>query len=216
LKYAKNTNRTLHYCSGLILAVFIAFHLLNHLVALNGLQSHIALMRQLRFIYRNPFIETMLLIAVSVQIYSGINLTRKNNNIWKRFQIYAGFYLAFFFIFHVSAVLYGRLVQHLDTNIYYGIAGLNTYPYSFFFVPYYALAIISFFVHIACVHAHKMVKSIFGITPVKQSLLIVIAGCFCSFIILYALTNHFHGYQLPKTYQLKPFSKNNYACGRSC
>jgi len=46
--------------------------------------------------------------------------------------------------------MYGRYALHLDTNFYYAAAGLNIAPYQLFFVPYYFLAVVAFFTHIAC------------------------------------------------------------------
>jgi hypothetical protein len=111
-------------------------------------------MHVLRNVYRNPVMEICLLLAVGVQIMSGIKLwipKRKTvTSTFDKLQLWSGMYLAFFFIIHISAVLAGRFLLQLDTNFYFGVAGLNTFPLSFFFIPYYSLAIFSFFVHGAC------------------------------------------------------------------
>jgi hypothetical protein len=202
--------RILHYYSGLTLASFVALHLYNHLMALGGLQRHIDIMNSLRIVYRNPIVESLLLIAVAIQIFSGLRLylrLKKNPGYgFAKLQIWSGLYLSFFFIFHVLAVLYGRTVQHLDTNVYYGIAGLNAFPYLFFFVPYYALAIMAFFTHIAAVHVQKMRRPIFGLPPRTQSIVIIMIGLAFTLIILHTFTDGFKGYTLPKAYQLKPIS----------
>jgi len=202
--------RAMHYYSGLTLATFVAFHLFNHLMALGGLNRHIEVMHSFRIVYRNPVAESLLLLAVAVQVFSGLRLYArlKKNPMYgfAKLQIWSGLYLSFFFLFHVSAVLYGRTAQHLDTNIYYGIAGLNAFPYLLFFVPYYALAIMAFFAHIAAVHVQKMQRTIFGMPPRKQSVLIIIIGIAFTLTILYTFTNGFKGYTLPKAYKLKPIS----------
>lgn len=63
--------KRLHYVAGLTLAVFVSFHLLNHLSPLYGPEQHIATMPTLRSLYRNPVAETLLLGAVGVQMVSG-------------------------------------------------------------------------------------------------------------------------------------------------
>jgi hypothetical protein len=40
--------------------------------------------------------------------------------------------MALFLIIHVSAVLTGRFILHLDTNFYFGVAGINNFPFSLF------------------------------------------------------------------------------------
>ena len=110
--------------------------------------------------------------------------------------------MAVFFIIHLSAVLGGRLFLHLDTNFYFGVAGLNSFPLNLFFIPYYGFAIISFFGHIASIHNKKMKQFIFGLTPNGQSKAILILGFGSTLIIFYGLTNHFQGVTIPSEYNI--------------
>lgn len=198
--------KKLHYFSGITISFFIGLHLLNHLYSLFGAKAHIELMNDLRIIDRNIFFETILLVAVVTQIVSGIKLfskkPRTKSDLFEKLQIWTGLYLAIFLVFHISAVLFGRLVLALDTNFYFGVAGLNTFPLNLFFIPYYGLAIISFFGHISAVHSKKMKRRIFGVEPIKQSYGILIVGIILTFIILFGLTNGFNGVEIPKEYDL--------------
>tara|TARA_B100000809_G_C15039176_1_gene494905 strand:+ start:735 stop:1238 length:504 start_codon:yes stop_codon:yes gene_type:complete len=163
-------------------------------------------MNDLRVVYRNIITETILLFAVAIQIISGIKLVLKKrkskSDFFGKLQIWTGLYLAIFLLIHVSAVLFGRLILNLDTNFYFGVAGLNTFPLNLFFMPYYGLAIISFFGHISAVHSKKMKSKIFGIGSVKQSYGILIIGIISTLIILYGLTNGFNGVEIPKEYDI--------------
>ena len=182
----------------------MGFHLLNHLYSLCGANAHIALMDDLRVVYRNWVVETLLLLAVGIQIISGIKLAaekRKSaSGFFEKLQIWTGLYLALFLVIHVSSVLMGRLVLHLDTNFYFGVAGLNTFPLSLFFFPYYGLAVLSFFGHVAAIHAKKMSRNIMGIRPINQSFIIVGLGLLSTLVMLYGLTNGFKGVTIPKAY----------------
>ena len=144
LSIPRTTIRRLHYISGITLSVFIGFHLLNHLFALAGPATHIAFMEKLRTVYRQPIIETILLLAVVIQIASGIRLlfNRQKKMIAEKIQIYSGIYLSFFLIVHVSAIIAGRQIEHLDTNFYFAGAGLNLYPATLFFSPIISLAFV--------------------------------------------------------------------------
>jgi hypothetical protein len=198
--------KKLHYVSGLIITFFIGLHLFNHTWSILGAEKHIEMMNTLRLFYRNLFIESILLLAVFIQIFSGLKLFKINRKIaasnFEKIQIWSGLYLAIFFIIHLSAIFIGRLILNLDTNFYYGIAGLNTFPYNFFFIPYYALAILSFFGHIASVHNKKMKQSIFGISPNKQSIAILTFGIILTVVIFCGLTNYFNGIAIPKEYNV--------------
>jgi hypothetical protein len=198
--------KKVHYISGITITIFVGIHLFNHAWSIFGAGQHIELMNILRLFYRNIFVEIILLTAVLIQIISGIKLFIVNQKIavsfFEKLHIWSGLYLALFFIIHLSAVLGGRFFLKLDTNFYFGVAGLNTFPFNLFFVPYYGLAIISFFGHIAAIHAKKMKISILGLTVQQQSKLILAIGIALTLLIFYGLTNEFMGVEIPKNYQV--------------
>lgn len=198
--------KKLHYFSGLTITIFVALHLFNHLISIWGIERHIELMASLRSVYRNVFVETILLTAVVIQILSGLKLflaSRKQAvSGFDKLHIRTGLYLAFFLVIHVSAVLVGRLILHLDTNFYFGAAGINSFPVNLFFIPYYALAIVSFFGHIAAIHAKKMKRKVLNLSPEKQAYVILIGGILLTVCVFYGVTNHFNGITLPKEYNI--------------
>ena len=186
--------KRLHYISGIILTIFILVHLGNHLMVLVSPENHLSLMEQLRKVYRHPVMESVLLLAVALQVFSGIKLYRQlkaQNSGTKvdRYQILTGLYLAFFLLLHVSAVLMGRLVFNLDTNLYFGAAGLNKFPLYLFFVPYYLTAVIAVFGHIACIHFRKTQQLI-------QSQILFGLGCIIAVLILIGMI----GLRIPAQY----------------
>ncbi len=198
--------KRIHYASGLIIAIFTGLHLFNHFISIYGADRHIAVMDNLRLFYRNIFFETILLLAVLIQIISRLKLFIIKRKVAKTFfdklQIWTGLYLALFFVIHISSVLVGRLYLHLDTNFYFGVAGLNTYPFYIFFVPYYGLSIISFFGNLSAIHNSKMKQIILGLTPNKQAIIIFVFGFALTLVIFYGLTNHFKGVTIPKEYNV--------------
>jgi hypothetical protein len=198
--------KKLHYISGLTITIFVGLHLFNHCYSILGADKHIEVMTTLRHFYRNIFVETILLLAVATQIYSGLSLFKTKRKtaqtLFEKLHIWTGLYLAIFFVIHLSAILAGRFILNLDTNFYFGVAGLNSFPTNLFFIPYYALAIISFFGHIAGIHHKKMSRNIFGLTPNAQSKAILVMGFILTFIIFYGLTNHFKGVQIPTEYNV--------------
>lgn len=200
------TTRKIHYLSGLIITVFIGLHLFNHFCSIFGVDFHIEVMNTLRLFYRNVFIETILLSAVGIQIVSGIKLAIINRKIAitsiERIHVWSGLYLAIFFVIHLSAVLGGRLFLHLDTNFYFGVAGLNTFPFNLFFIPYYGLALLSFFGHVASIHSKKMRSDVFNVTPNGQATAILLFGILVTLVLFYGLTNHFEGVAIPKEYNI--------------
>lgn len=193
-----------HYFSGLLIAAFIGIHLINHVYSVFGAEKHIEIMNTFRNIYRNNFMEAILVFAILIQVISGIRLfIRKRKSVstgFEKLQLWTGLYLSIFFAIHLSAVFTGRILLKLDTNFYFGAAGLNSFPHNLFFIPYYGLAVLSFFGHVASVHSKKMKVSVLGLSPKKQSLVILAVGLFATFVIFYGLTNHFEGISLPQDY----------------
>ncbi len=198
--------KNLHYLSGLLLSVFIGSHLFNHLMAWEGAEMHISTMEKFRSFYRHPIVETILFITVFIQIFSGIRLIKKVSKTGSRFydklHIWTGIYLAFFLIIHISAVVVGRYVLALDTNFYFGVAGLNRFPFNLFFIPYYTLAIVSFFGHMAAIHSKKMKRELLGLSVIKQANIMLITGAGLALCMLYGLTNHFKGVDIPPAYEV--------------
>lgn len=196
----------IHYISGIVITSFVSVHLFNHLLGIWGADLHIEMMKALRLFYRNILIEAVLLIAVFVQVVSGFKLFKENRktaaSVFEKLHIWTGLYLAFFFIVHLTAVFSGRLFLHLDTNFYFGVAGLNSFPFNLFFIPYYGLAIVSLFGHIASIHSRKMEKTILGLSPDRQSMTILAFGIILTVVIFYGLTDHFNGVTIPKEYEV--------------
>ncbi|WP_303311909.1 hypothetical protein [Hymenobacter sp. BT730] len=196
---------TYHYWTGLLLSVFILAHLGNHLVALWSVSAHLATMAALRVVYRNPVVETGLLLAVAGQVFTGLRLywhsrSQPQRPLAGRIQIFSGLYLAFFLLVHTGAVLTGRAWFGLDTNLYFAAAGINTFPFSLFFIPYYFLGVTAVFLHIASLHYQKGTRLWGEASARRQALSIGGAGVVVALLILFAMTNRLQGLPIPARY----------------
>lgn len=148
------TLRKLHALSAVLIAAFACLHIANHLVGLSGAAEHIAFMKAARSVYRFPAVEFVLLSCVAFQVVSGLTFVIRG---WKQrhglipwLQAVSGTYLSFFLVVHVGAVLFGRAALNLDTNFYFAAAGFHVAPFQLFFAPYYFLAVVALFTHLAC------------------------------------------------------------------
>ena len=145
-----------HGISAAVITAFALFHLANHLTGVLGGEAHMAVMRHLRTVYRQPAIEIVLLNCVLFQVGSGMVLllrrTRRPAKEWiEVLQNASGAYLMLFFASHISAVLRTRYLQHTDTNwIWLTADNLLTDPWSVRLVPYYFLGVLALAVHGAC------------------------------------------------------------------
>lgn len=193
----------LHRFAGLTLATFIAVHLTNHLFALISVETHIRVMDHARLFYRNPLGEALLLIAIAVQVPSGILLVRRKG--WRgiefaeRVQVASGLYLSFFLVVHLLAVMAGRFYFKLDTNFYYGASPLLSWLW-WYYVPYYGLSVIAVFAHVASIHFQKMVLRISMQNARLQAVSIALIGVMISVLILIAFSGKIHHFILPSQY----------------
>ncbi len=196
----------IHFFSGILVSLFIVLHLFNHAISVIGVAQHIAFMNETRVFYRNIIVESILLLSVLVQIFTGIQLfSKKRKDIRtksEKLQAWTGFYLAFFMIFHLSAVFIGRYILNVDTNFYFGVAGLNVFPLCLFFLPYYGLAIFSAFSHIAIAFAKRHENFLIVTSKEKKLVCIISVSVVVTGLILYGTTNGFRGYEIPKAYHL--------------
>jgi hypothetical protein len=198
------TLRKLHGLSALPIAAYALVHIANHLVGLGGIESHIAFMRAARLVYRFPVVEAVLLLAIAFQICSGLTLVvrgwRERRGFLPWLQAGSGAYLAFFFLAHVGAVIFGRTVLHLDTNFYYAAAGFYVPPFQFFFAPYYFLAVLALFTHSGCalywqLHARSRAARVLAVAIPSG------VGLVVSLLIVSSLAGVFYPVEVPAPYK---------------
>ncbi len=196
--------RIIHKYSALVIVAFAFVHITNHLVSLINIQSHIAFMGIARKTYRQPIVEGLLLLCVAFQATSGLWLVIRG---WKKrrgfvawLQAISGGYLACFLAVHVGAVLYGRAVLRLDTNFYYAAAGLHVPPNQILFGPYYFLAVLALFAHLAC----AAYWSLQGASVRLRSLAIgipILVGSVASLLIVLSLAGQLQPVNVPSKYK---------------
>jgi hypothetical protein len=151
--------KKIHRISGLMLATFFFFHIINHLSALWGADAHIRVMKLFRMVYRFPPIEVLLLLSAVVQVISGLMVAWKKGfrkNGYDVLQVLSGLYLSFFLFYHIRAVMLGRYVWNVETDFHFAAWGVKNSPADRFFIPYYSFSVLCVFIHLACVHRQKM------------------------------------------------------------
>ena len=92
----------------------------------------------------------------------------------------------------------GRYVVGLDTNFNFAASGFELFPY--YFVPYYLLAIVSFFTHIACmlrwVFMERMGKAFVN----RMAWTIISASTIIASIIIFIYMEGLYDIELPDAY----------------
>ena len=151
----------LRYSHGVVAAVlfggFIAWHLLNHLVALEGSSAHAAVMHVLRHVYRNPLIQPILLVLIAYQVLSGLTLwrskTQASADVLTTLQTASGIYFAIYLAAHLDSifVLARPLGIETDWNWAAGAPiGVLRDAWDIRLLPHYSLAVFMILAHLSC------------------------------------------------------------------
>jgi hypothetical protein len=149
--------RVAHGISAAFIACYVLFHLTNHLFGLAGPETHAAIMKAGRTVYRSAFIEPVLVTLMLFQVGSGVRLAWRWSGFridtYRIFQIGSGAYLAAFILTHMnSALVSARAVHKIDTD--WGWAsgapvGLIQDAWNIRLLPHYALGVFFIIGHLS-------------------------------------------------------------------
>jgi succinate dehydrogenase/fumarate reductase cytochrome b subunit len=195
--------RRFHRFSAMMLAAYLALHMLNHIVGLAGQQQHIDFMDTIRPLYRNPIVEPLPFLLLVFQIGSGLTMVargwreRKGKVAWA--QAISGIYLALFLLNHVTAILVGRSILRLDTDFRFAAAGMHVPPFEWLFAPYYAFAVAALFTHVGCAVYWQSYDA--SPSAARRYLAVLsISGTALGISIALALSGHLYPVNIPDSY----------------
>lgn len=105
----------------LVLLVFLAWHLGNHVLALWSSALHGRTMKRLEQVYRARAVEPLLIVGMALLVATGLRLAWRHTTIhgdgYRRLQTLTGFYLAAFVLSHLTAILVlARWQGHVNTG----------------------------------------------------------------------------------------------------
>jgi hypothetical protein len=140
----------MHRWSAVILTAFALLHLTSHLSAAVSLSLNTRVVDAARLIYKPPPLEALLLIAVPVQILTGLWLFRagrdRARDRWDRLQLTSALYLAVFLAAHATATA----IRFRDINFRAASGGRSGLFGDPSFLAYYVLGPLAVFAHLAC------------------------------------------------------------------
>ncbi len=190
------TIRRVHYASAVPLVVFLFAHVANHLMAVDGFDAHVRMQNALRLVYRNSFVEPLLVVAVVVQVLTGAVLVWNARGFHftraRALQFVSGAYLSMFFFSHMNAVfVIGRGLQHADTTFQWaagGQPGLLASAGTAVLLPYYLLSVLAFFMHVACASRRAVAPLAGERVAVRAAWAVGVAGLLVTLVLVAPLT----------------------------
>ena len=150
--------RVAHGISALvIIGIFLALHITNHLTGLVGPSTYDAVMTIFRHVYRTEVLQPLLVTLFLFQIGTGLYLvwrhTAAPSDRFRTFQIASGVYLACYVLGHMNSVfIFARTYLGIDTGWNFATgapAGLIKDPWNIRLVPYDWLGVFFVLSHIA-------------------------------------------------------------------
>jgi hypothetical protein len=149
--------RVVHGLTAAILAVYVLFHVTNHLFGLIGPDAHAAVMKLGRVVYRSQIGEPLLVAAMLLQIGSGLYLawrwSEAPQSFHRTIQVASGAYLSLFILGHMNSVfIYARSFLGIPTDWAFAIGaptGLIHDAWNIRLLPHYALGVFFVLTHIA-------------------------------------------------------------------
>jgi hypothetical protein len=150
--------RVAHGVSALVLvAIFLALHITNHLMFAAGPGTYEAVMKVFRHVYRAEFLQPLLVALFLFQIGTGLFFvwreTAAPSDRFRTFQIASGVYLAFYVLGHMNSVfIFARTYLGIDSG--WGFAtgaptGLVRDAWNIRLVPHYWLGVFFLLAHLA-------------------------------------------------------------------
>ncbi|WP_224790424.1 hypothetical protein [Pseudomonas fluorescens] len=148
--------RVAHGIAGIIVLLFVAFHLFNHLFGLAGPQTHAEVMELGRKVYRHPVVEPILVLALLFQVVSGLRLAWNWSSIgsdhYRIFQIGSGVFLSVFILGHLNAVfVFARTYAGIETGWDFASGdpvGMIHDPWGIRLLPHYAIGVFFVIAHL--------------------------------------------------------------------
>lgn len=141
--------RVVHGIIAAVVLAYILFHIGNHLFGLVSPDTHRAVMKAGRYVYRARVVEPVLVILFVLQVVIGLRLAWRwsavKADFHRVFQIASGLYLSVFILGHMNSVfIYARAVKKIPTDWDFATgapAGLIHDAWNIRLLPHYALGV---------------------------------------------------------------------------
>ncbi|MCC7497608.1 MAG: hypothetical protein IT160_08535 [Bryobacterales bacterium] len=149
--------KSAHWMSAMVIGLFVVAHLATSLTILQSPEAYNRSASLLRLAYRTPVAEPILIGLLILQVITGLAMAleafTRRASVEYLIQLATGMYLAVFLGSHTTAVAVGGrqlLNQGPDfTFASAGVGGLLASPAGAALAPYYFLAVVAFFSHLA-------------------------------------------------------------------
>jgi hypothetical protein len=150
--------RVAHGLVAAIVAVFVLFHIANHLFLLIGTDAHTAVAHLGETVYRARYVELLLVLLMLFMCASGLFLawrwsaSESRHDFYRTFQIASGIYVLLYIVGHMNSVfIYARLFLGIPTDWAFAVGaptGMIHDAWNIRLLPHYALGVFFVLAHL--------------------------------------------------------------------
>lgn len=140
--------KNLHRASALILSVFVAAHIGNHVIGVFGLETYFRYLTAVRQIYRHPVGEPILIGLIIIQMVSGLAITvsafqrRERRKLLSWVEIVAAWLFFLFITIHLASIAVTRFYFEMETDFLWVATMMRPSPLQPYIVAFYFLGIV--------------------------------------------------------------------------
>lgn len=147
--HTSSSLRVAHGITGAVAAAYVLFHIFNHLFGLISPEAHAAVMDLGRTVYRETFVEPLLVAVMLFQVFSGLRLvwtwSETSADRYRVFQIASGVFMSVFILGHMNSVfIFARTWLNIPTDWAFASGlptGLIHDAWNIRLLPHYALGV---------------------------------------------------------------------------
>jgi hypothetical protein len=199
--------RVAHGISALgIIAIFLALHLANHLTFILGPDTYRAFMKAVRHVYRQEFVQPLLVALFLFQVGSGVYLATHSDvrpmDRFRTFQIASGIFLAAYVLGHMNSVfVFARLYLGINSDWAFATgapSGLIKDAWNIRLVPHYGLGVFFVLSHLAA--GARVVMLSHGVARRYADRFMIgsaTAAGFVAFVIMFGMCGARLGFAIP-------------------
>jgi len=140
--------KNLHRASALVLSVFVAAHIGNHVAGAFGLETYFRYLTAVRQVYRHPIGEPILIGLIIIQMITGLAITvsafqrRERRKLVSWIEVVAAWLFFLFITIHLASIAVTRFYFEMETDFLWVATMMRPSPLQPFVIAFHFLGIV--------------------------------------------------------------------------
>ncbi|MGD9800207.1 MAG: hypothetical protein AB7F91_00830 [Parvularculaceae bacterium] len=172
--------KNLHRASALVLSVFLAAHIGNHIVGVFGLETYFRYLTAVRQVYRHPIGEPILIGLIIIQMITGLAITvsafqrRERRKLLSWIEIVAAWMFFVFITIHLASIAVTRFYFDMETDFLWVATMMRPSPLQPYIIAFHFLGIVVVTTHMGI--GFRFLLTAIGLRRIGNLIATFIAG----------------------------------------